>query len=58
MFMFLDDGHSAIPGSLLSSYRFKANYSANIIGSIMQTRPTKLLIWQLINKERRLKYHR
>jgi hypothetical protein len=30
----------------------KANHSASIIGSIMQTRLTKLLMWQLINEER------
>jgi hypothetical protein len=30
----------------------KASDSASIIGSIMQTRSTKLLMWQLINKER------
>jgi hypothetical protein len=30
----------------------KASYSASIIASIMQTRPTKMLTWQLINEER------
>jgi hypothetical protein len=30
----------------------KASHSASMIGSIMQTRPTKLLMWQLINEER------
>jgi hypothetical protein len=32
--------------------QYKVSHSASIIASIMQTRPTKLLMWQLINEER------
>jgi hypothetical protein len=31
---------------------YQASHSGSILGSIMQSRPTKMMMWQVINEER------
>jgi hypothetical protein len=40
-----------IHGNEIDAGAIQASHSASIIASIMQTRPTNMLMWQLINEE-------